>query len=55
MFQYSTSSVLDKTSTVAWTTETALEYWSLTDSLGNRSRVAQVCLGNVLGSKERRY
>ena len=55
MFQYSTISVLDKTTTAAWTTEAALEYWSMTDSLGNRSRVAQICVSNVLGVKERRY
>ena len=55
MFQYSTLTSLDKTATAAWTTEAAAEYWSMSDSLGNRSRIAQICISNAFNSKERRY
>ena len=55
MFQYSTLTSLDKTATAAWTTEVAAEYWSMSDSLGNRSRIAQICISNAFNSKERRY
>jgi len=55
MFQYSTSTIIDKTTTTTWTTEQAVTYWSMSDSLGNRSRIAQICIDNVLGLKERRY
>jgi len=55
MFQYSTLTTADKTTTAAWTTEPAMEYWSLSDSLGNRSRIAQICIINAFNIKERRY
>ena len=32
-----------------------MEYWTMVDSLGNRSRIAQVSINNPLNTKERAY
>ena len=55
MFQYSHLSRLDHTISEAWTTEPSMEYWTMVDSLGNRSRIAQVSINNPLNNKERIY
>ena len=55
MFQYSQAVRLDQSITEAWTTDNDVDYWSMIDSLGNRSRIAQVVLTNALNIKERRY
>ena len=55
MFQYSHLSRLDHTISEAWTTEQSMEYWTMVDSLGNRSRIAQVSINNPLNTKERAY
>ena len=55
MFQYSQAVRLDQTITEAWTTDNGLDYWSMIDSLGNRSRIAVVVLNNAYNMKERRY
>ena len=55
MFQYSQAVRLDQSISEAWTTDHELDYWSLIDSLGNRSRIAQFVINNPLNIKERRY
>ena len=55
MFQYSHLSRLDHPISEAWTTEQSMEYWTMVDSLGNRSRIAQVSINNPLNTKERAY
>ena len=54
-FQYSQAVRLDQSISEAWTTDHELDYWSLIDSLGNRSRIAQFVINNPLNIKERRY
>ena len=55
MFQYSQAVRLDQSISEAWTTDHEVDYWSLIDSLGNRSRIAQFVINNPLNLKERRY
>ena len=55
MFQYSQAVRLDQSISEAWTTDHELDYWSMIDSLGNRSRIAVVVLNNAFNMKEKRY